>query len=63
VLYLSYWIESAANRAKDTRNALIAGKAKLEEEIDAALDAYEAAEERSRSSRSKPTSWRRRSSR
>ncbi|MBI4600416.1 MAG: hypothetical protein HY721_00510 [Planctomycetes bacterium] len=45
VLYLAYWIEAAAGRAKSTRDAIAAGKQKLEEEIDAALDAYEAAQD------------------
>jgi len=45
VLYFAYWIEAAANRAKSTRNAIVAGKLKLGEEIDAALDAYEEAQE------------------
>lgn len=44
ILYLSYWIEKAAEKAEKTRDAIFAAKAKLEQEIDAALDAYEAAQ-------------------
>ncbi len=43
VLYFAYWIESAAQRAISTRDAIVAGKEKLEDEIDAALEAYETA--------------------
>jgi hypothetical protein len=43
VLYLAYWVEAAASDARNTQAAIAAAKERLGDEIDAALDQYEAA--------------------